>query len=707
MKIGRRLGARLVVAAAIAAGVGVWACADSGNAPTWELAKDYYDSGGNGAMLTPGNDTRANLFLLLADRRGTAVRHPGGHPKGPPLVLFPWSTMSEAARPPVAPDAEPTSWSASRCDSNAAGAAAFVAALRASREVPDEEKRGLEAARLGLAPSCSGESSRPGVVTVSSPAGRAFAEYLKGAGDFYAGDFAAARAGFQALTGARDPWLREAALYMAARSELNRAQQSAFDEYGSLVEPAERDRAAIAAAAAAFASYLRAYPQAAYSASARGLTRRVAWLAGDHEELAAGFARQIAGAGPLEGAADAVALANEVDLALLESGGGAAARDPLLVAVVDLQRMRCVDDYETPAEDCGERIGREELERQAPLFAGERPLFDYLRAAHAFFVRKEPREVLSLIPDAARQPRFSYLEFSRQTLRGMALEATEDRNARAFWLSLFAGAVQPYQREALELALALHDERSGQIGRIFAADSQVRHPLMRQMLLEYVAGPDLLRQQARNAAVPKQERDVATYILLAKELRRGLYRDFLDDLSLVPPGASEDGYFASALQWEAGYNPELTPPPLGRFAARARLGDADCPPLRTTVEALAGAPRAVGPRLCLAEFFRSNDFDWFQFDERLAGRGLATSKPQFHGAPYHRLEVYKSIIDDPAATADQRALALNRAIRCYAPSGNNSCGGTEVSVEQRASWFQRLKRDHPNSRWAKSLRYYW
>ena len=704
--MGKRLGARLILAAAVAAGVGVWACADSREAPTWELAKDYYDGGGNGAMLTPGNDTRVNLFLLLADRRGTPVRRPGARLEGPPLVLFPWTIMSEAARPPIAEE-EPGSWTGTRCDSNPAGAAAFVAALRANPEVPDEEKQRLEAARRSFAPTCSGEAAHPAAVAVSSPAGRAFAAYLKGAGDFYAGQFDAARAGFAAIAAARDPWLREASLYMVARSELNRAQQSAFDEYGSLLEPAQRDRASIGAAGAAFESYLRAYPNGAYSASARGLTRRVAWLAGDHEALAAGFARQIAGASPPDGAADSATLANEIDLALLEAGGGAAARDPLLVAVADLQRMRCIDDYETPAEDCGPRIGLDELERQAPLFAAERPLFDYLRAAHAFFVRREPREALALIPDAARQPRFSYVEFSRQTLRGMALEAAGDRNARAFWLSLFAGAVQPYQREALELALALHDERSGQVGRIFAADSQVRHPLMRQLILEYVAGPDLLRQQARNPRVPKQERDVATYILLAKELRRGFYRDFLNDLPLVPPGATANGYFASAIHWEAGYNPELAPPPLGLFAAGAKLGEADCPALRTTVEALAAAPKAIGARLCLAEYFRSNGFDWFEFDERPGAKGLATSQPQFPGGPYHRLEVYKSIIADPAATADQRALAFNRAIRCYSPSGNNSCGGIEVGVEQRRSWFERLKRDHPNSRWAQSLRYYW
>ena len=62
---------------------------------------------------------------------------------------------------------------------------------------------------------------------------------------------------------------------------------------------------------------------------------------------------------------------------------------------------------------------------------------------------------------------------------------------------------------------------------------------------------------------------------------------------------------------------------------------------------------------------------------------------------------------DPAASPDDRALALNRAIRCYAPVGNNSCDGTEVSLAMRRAWFNRLKAEYPQSRWAKELKYYW
>jgi hypothetical protein len=689
------------------AGVTAFACADIGESPTWELAKDYYDSGGSGAALTPGNDTRVNLLLLLADRRGTPVRDRAAKQEGPPLILFPWASMSAAAEPPQAEPAAEEQLEPTRCQTQRSGAADFVAALRANSQVPAAEKQRLEAARTGFVPNCSGAGPEPGPVGASSPAGKAFEAYLKGAADFYGGRFDTGRASFAGLAQAPDPWLRETGLYMVARTLLNRAQQSSFDEYGSLAEPSRRDMAGIAAAGAAFEAYLKAYPGGRYAASARGLTRRVAWLGGKQPALAAAFDRQLAGSGPFDGAWDAVALTEEIDSTLLTAGGGGAARDPLLVAVADLQRMRCVDNPDTPAEDCAPRLGRDEIERQAPLFAKDAALLGYLRAAEAWFVRRQPREVLALIPDAAHQKRFSYVEFSRQVLRGTALDAVGDRNARGFWLSLFDGAVQPYQREALELALALHDERSGTVARVFAADSKVRHPLIRQLLLENVAGPDLLRQQARDSAAPKPERDVATFVLLAKELRRGFYREFLGDLPLVPPKAPADSYYRGAVYWDARYGGDLEAPPLGRFGPAAPLGDAGCPALAATVGQLAAAPDAVRPRLCLAEYFRSNGFDGFEDDLGSPKKGLGSSRPQFPGKPYQRLEVYKAVIADPAASDDDRALALNRAIRCYAPTGSNSCGGIEVGVEQRRAWFNRLRRDYPKTRWATSLKIYW
>ena len=252
---------------------------------------------------------------------------------------------------------------------------------------------------------------------------------------------------------------------MVGRNALNRAVAASTDEYGSLLEAAKRDRRSAAEAEAAFLAYLKAYPAGRYAASARGLIRRAHWIAGQAPELADDFSaviRSAARATPMS----AAALAGEFDYKLLVDLGGKTARDPILLAVIDLQRMRPIDDWER--ERGATRLDRNELMAQAEVFRNDRPLFDYLRAAEALFVRNQPREVLELIPDAARQQQFTYLEFSRQMLRGMALDAVADPNARQFWLSLFPGATQPFQRGAAELALALHDERTGHPELVFA-----------------------------------------------------------------------------------------------------------------------------------------------------------------------------------------------------------------------------------------------
>jgi hypothetical protein len=69
--------------------------------------------------------------------------------------------------------------------------------------------------------------------------------------------------------------------------------------------------------------------------------------------------------------------------------------------------------------------------------------------------------------------------------------------------------------------------------------------------------------------------------------------------------------------------------------------------------------------------------------------------------------IYAAIIANRQAAADERSYALYRAIRCYAPAGISDCGGEEVPIAQRKAWFDQLKREYPNSQWARSLRVYW
>ena len=716
---------RLAIIAVVAAACGIvaWACADMSEGPAWALAKPDYDPGGSAAMLLPSNDTRVNLLLLLADRRGATVRDPGAKEDGPPLILFPWYVMANRADPPG--EASNDYVGGSRCQTNVTGTAAFVGAVRASAQVLDGEKQVLIAAREALQPGakqveqympdveCTGGSlPEAQLATIQSPGGRAFASYLKGAQQFYAGTFDPAIGEFGSLSGAADPWIRETASYMVARAQLNRAIQRSLNEYGDVAELAKRDRAGAAAAGAAFDAYLKAYPTGRYASSARGLLRRVHWLEGDTGALAGDYGRQISARG-FDGAATAVDFVNELDNKLpLPTNSPNVVQNPVLLAVVDLHRMRQPEDASARSYCCGPPITKAEIEGQRAAFGSDTELYDYIRAAEAFFVRKQPREVLQILPDAAHQARFTYLQFSRQMLRGLALDAAGDRNARGFWLSLFAGSSQPYQRQALELALAIHDEKGGRLDLVFAPGSEVRHPVIRQILLEHVAGRDILRQQASRAGVPKLESETALYMLLSKELRRGFYGEFIGDLRLLPADSVTDTYYGGGTNYDARWNPTQERPPLGLFGAAGKLGDAGCPALAQTASQLAANPGAIRPRLCLAEFFRNNGFDnfneWGSFDEPLEGTGLATTRQLFpRPAPYSRLEIYKAVIADPAATADDKAFALNRAVRCYAPSGNNSCSGTEVEVAQRKAWYLRLKRDYPQSHWATSLKTYW
>ena len=753
--MGGTLWLRMTIGAALccAGSFALWASWDGGSPPDWALAKPSYDSGGSAAMLLPSNDTRVNLYLLLADRRGAVMRDPKAKQEPTPLVLFPWHTMAEAMVPaheeaPTAAQPEPecqtaadgsTSCSAevqsdtseatwsdpSRCDSNEAGAAEFIAAVNASRAVPIPEKQLLIDARKRIAPAvrtvrlsskyedCGTDSiARLDLAKFTSREGRDFASYVYGAQSFYDGDFELAVERFRSLAERTEPWTRETALYMVGRSELNLAMSRSMNEYGDLDVAAKRDRASALAAGAAFEAYLKAYPNGRYASSARGLMRRVHWVAGDTAALANDFGAQVLRTGPLDGADSDAALVEEMDEKLpMPTNQASGILSPVLLAVIDLQRMRQPDKgYDGEqlgrADCCGPAITKAEIERQRALFGGDTELYDYVRAAEAYFVRHQAREVLQLIPDAAHQQRFSYLQFSRQMLRGMALQDVGDRNTRAFLLTLFPGAVQPYQRGAVELALAMHDEKAGRLDLVFAPGSEVRHPVMRQLLLEHVAGPDLLRQQASRADVPKMEREAALYMLLAKELRNGLYRPFLSDIRLVPSDALKDAYYSDAGSYEAEWwASDRERPPVGKFTA-PDFGQSGCPALTVIAGQLAQQPQDVHARLCLAEFFRDNGFDGFEgYEAPVAGRGLASTRTLFPVAGYSRLEVYKNVIADPRAAPDDKAFALNRAVRCYAPVGSNSCGGIEVSLAVRRAWFQRLKRDYPQSRWAK-LEYY-
>ena len=686
----------------------VEASSDGGCRLEWKLVHAERSACSNMAILHPGNDTRTNLILLLQDEMPAPEVQSGGN------ALFGWQELLNNLYPMSGPEQRRGYRDHSRCQTNESGAQAFAEAVAKASRLKKGEADLLVAVRNAVGPDCSNDEEEPEELArlseIRSKTGKAFAEYLRSAVQFYNGDFNDATIGFSGIVKSRikDAWLQETALYMIARSELNRSQQEAFGRYGWF-EMESVDRGAIANAERGFNLYIEKYPDGQYASSARGLLRRVYWLSGDAVQLSREYAGLLRDPEPM--GLRTSALVAEIDHKLLPMLAETnVAEDPMLAAMILLYRMRA-PGYDIYGDARRDPITSGELNAFRATFADRPRLFAYLQGVHAFYVAGEPARVIELIPDDARRSEYGYLAFSRQALRGMALEAVGDRNARGFWQQLIGGATRHGQRRAVELALAMNLERGGDLDQLFASDSMVTDQSIRDILLLRSTGPKLLRQQATNRDVTEHERNLALYTLLYKNLTRGRYSEFLEDIKLVQPGPPVYGpYYGFQYEYDYGYeygSEEGDKVPVGMFSQPVDYDRFACPQLQATVTTLVRNRRDHTARICLAEYMRIAGFDDYWLDDPVPEGELGGAKSQFAGTPYSRLETYKQLIAERSTPANVRAYALYRAVWCYGPSGNNSCGGTEVPTSQRRAWFRQLKRSYPNSRWARQLKYYW
>ena len=695
-----------------AAGV-AWACADVSCQPTWRLGSPAYQCAGQ-AAISPGNDTRINLLLLMrsltkAAVKGTAVAQATGDERQFGQTFMSWQGMRAAFWPKPALPADGTSGRSSNCTPPGD----FLAQLADERGLPPADREALT--RLRAKVGC-------GAVTwdaaVTSATGREYLAYLKAADAFYAGDWVTARQGFASLTHAHGKWVAETAAYMPIRIGLRAAVAKATGQYGDF-DATKVDAAGVAEARATIAAYLKAWPQGRYANSARALTRRVLWLEGNSAGLAHIYEHLLTTTpGEHEAAAD---LAEEIDLRVFGQDTGESADaltalantgdTPLLLAVADLKRMR---HDETDPKENGKLfpLSAADLAAQAGQFRDNAELAGLLQATRAWYAGEAPGTILTTIPDAARGTSFTPLAFSRQTLRGMALARARDRNEAGFWRDLINGANPLYQRPLVELGLAVRWQHDGQWDQIFAAASPIQDATTRETLMLTVAPPAILRTEARDAARPPHERDIARFTLLYKDLSHAAYGDFGSDVALVPADANLDGGLYSL--------PRQDRVPVGLFARGNWSDGFPCPPLAGTAAALARSPGDRKAQLCLGDFWRLNGFDSFVlFDKDSHGDALGSGPDAFPGKPVYRDAIYAAIIADRQAAPDIRAYALYRAVMCYAPAGYNGCGQpvrdaadlaaaqAKIPKTMRKAWYNELKATYPDSPWAKSLRYYW
>ena len=721
-----RIGFLSPLALALLAGLSQPALASSDDScyPDWRVSRDSLDTCNNLPFLSPGNDSRTNLRLLLADKKAAPlapnVLSEDDLSQGFGPVPFPVYRLVPIAATPAEPDNTPhaspsaeldtllqplgikrdeyksagadfLNGEGSRCRSNDDDSATAFIRQVIKADMPAAERELLVKARLQLLTACSWEGQVVDAQQIQSTEGQLLRTYLQAAADFYSGRFSDAERGFAGASSSHLPWLKETALYMTARTSLNQAQADAFDEYG-MPQLEHVDKSALSHAEEGFLGYLKTYPQGDYVASARGLLRRVYWLADDHAKLAEAYAWQLTQATDAQRNVSVDELVAEADLKLLMVNGKAV-KNPMILLVSDLMLMRA----HTPPT-----LTRADLDGQKAVFADEPALFDYLQAAYALYVEHQPDSALKHLPqDVPSNP--DYFAFSQQTLRGLALEAKQDwKAAEKLWLQLLPLAKQPLQRDQLELALAMNYERSGQLAKVFAADSPISAKQVRYILLRNSAGPDLLRQQIAQAHDPL-ERQTAQFVLLYKDLLRGQFATFDDDLKQLPASAPDDklgtslGYVYSAgqtlklFQWNGD---------------KAESGYA-CPSIAQTAATLQSDAKNPHGLNCFGEFILRNSLDSMPLEQARAAGSLGSTPSDFKGATFSRLDGYQQVIGNPKAPKADKAYALFRALNCYAPSGYNSCGGEDVTPAVRKAWFRQLKTGFADTQWGKSLQYYW
>lgn len=677
--------------------------------------------------LDVSNDTRDNLLRLVSARKGFALPLNalpaddktsrdawfGYHPQ-------PWEPGTADTTSEAAPAPDPALKAAllrvavtapipsvhndeleGRFITNSAQAATdYITALSQDSQIAPSRRQGLAEARLALLAEGgqvpAGHSILKTGIHWPGSAGE-FRDYLAAAEAFYQGDYPRAGAQFSKLAQGSQPWVAETARYMIMRTWLNQSTQQASDQYGLFdLQRIHADSAGRALTAAQ--DYLARYPHGRYSATTRGMLRRLYWLLQRPEDLAPLYQQALDQATTAPALLEAV-LETDSKLQNQDNPGGAsfttAKGAPLLNFTQALSWLRPGSQEQNRSQLSSEQA----LNTLTPLLASQNypGLADYLHQAWRFWHQHDYQAIVTDITPDYHLPTNDVVGFSRQILYGAALMAL-DRNeqAEAHWRKLLSGG-DGERQQLVQMKLAATLVASDQLPVLLAADSPVTSMRLRSLALKTLASDAQLRNQVhhgRNA----QEQTIALHTLLVKDLQAGHYQQWLQDHKLIArlAGNVDARQFAdvdlSVFNWD-GKNSE------SGYA---------CPALVSVVTTLAATPRQPKALNCLGEFARMTNVAIDLAAERGGNDAMdAVTAKSADIQPLDRQSAYRQVIANAKASAEDRSFALYRAVRCYAPSGYNDCGGKDVSKAQRKAWFNDLKSHYPDSAWSTRLKYYW
>lgn len=216
-------------------------------------------------------------------------------------------------------------------------------------------------------------------------------------------------------------------------------------------------------------------------------------------------------------------------------------KDPFFLAVYDLMHMR-----ESNSENY-HSISWAQLNAQKDFFRTQPELFQYLQAAHLFFVQNKAQEAQNYLPKANAK-NSSYLQLSQTFLRGQILEKIgQPQNSEEYWRQQLAQAKDSYQKGLFETALSNHLAARQDYSAFIGKKAKMSQLNLQRNFITQVANADSLQKIIQSNDSTLDQKQAATYTLLSKSLVHQNFDLFKQSYAFMPK---------NAMQYK-GYNSDL------------------------------------------------------------------------------------------------------------------------------------------------------
>ena len=660
--------------------------------PDFYLNGSDYNKCSNLTVLIPSNDNQTNMLLLLSDLGLANI-------KPPQADLDLWTSTYgyspfegiPSAENRIANQRTKTSDEnhgyEERCNSLTGGKANFIEQVKNNKSISASEKQVLIAERSKIS-ECSNKLPLLTINTQWSPTSRQYASYLNATIAFYNANFSTATKIYSVLSTVDDAWLKETSQYMLIRSSINSAYATGTDQYGS-VNLDQINKNLLKQFLDNITSYLKAYPNGQYVASARGFLRRGFWLTGRQDLLVNEITWQINNPKSKYYNLDVKELPAEIDRRVFDSQyfNVKNLNDPFLLATYDLMQMR---DSTTQGY---QPLSWAQLNVQKDIFKNQPELFKYLQAVQLFYVQKKPQDALKYLPESTDLN--NHLQLSQAFLKGQILEKSNSTQAEQYWAQLLNKSKNSFQRGLFETALSNHLITKQDVNAFIGKKPRISQINLQKRFILYKANEKSLQSIIQNNEATTDQKQASIYTLLHKSLNQKNYVLFNQYYAYLPKDAAQYKNYESPEKYKEK-------PPFSDFIwnGSSITTQIKCSNLPTLTSQLEKSPKDPLLNVCMGEYMRSS---LQGFPYQMNGENVEKSpSPDI----FTRGTVYKSIIKSNTH-GDLHAYALYRAIMCYSPSGMNDCGDQDVAKTVRKQWYDQIKQEYPNTTWAKSLKYYW